>query len=115
MINAHIEPQVIKFEDKPAFAVLPWDTYQELVRNYVPDESDVWFPHEVVEANVIKGYNLLKSWRRYLGFTQSDAAMRAGMSQSEYAEFENQNSDIQSNTLEKLAMAFGIKVEQLIE
>ena len=115
MINAHIEPQIIKFEDKPAFAVLPWDVYHELVKNYVPDESDIWFPHEVVEANVLKGDNLLKSWREYLGLPQSEAAMRAGMSQFEYAELEDQKSNPQMKTLEKLAKAFGISIEQLIE
>ena len=81
----------------------------------VQDESDIWFPHEVVEANVLKGDNLLKSWREYLGLPQSEAAMRAGMSQSEYAELEDQKSNPQMKTLEKLAKAFGISIEQLIE
>ena len=58
---------------------------------------------------------MLKSWREYLGLTQSEAALKAGMSQSEYTELENPNSTPQTNTLEKLAKAFGISIEQLIE
>jgi len=29
-----------------------------LIKNYIPDESDVWFPQEVVEANVVRGDSL---------------------------------------------------------
>ncbi len=32
-MNLLTEPQVIKQGDKPAFAVVPWDVYQELVKN----------------------------------------------------------------------------------
>jgi len=39
--------------DKPAFAVIPWDEYQYLVSNQeTSDESEVWFPNDVVKANV---------------------------------------------------------------
>jgi HicA toxin of bacterial toxin-antitoxin, len=78
-MNVLTEPQVIKQDDKPAFAVIPWDVYQELVKNYIPDESDVWFPQEVVEANVVRGDSLLKAWREYLGLTQAEVAKRAGI------------------------------------
>ena len=70
-MNVLTEPQVIKQGDKLAFAVIPWDAYQELVKNYIPDESDVWFPQEVVEANVVRGDNLLKAWREHLGLNPS--------------------------------------------
>ena len=35
------------------------------------DESDMWFPQEVVEANVVRGDNLLKAWREHLGLNPS--------------------------------------------
>ena len=114
-MNAHIEPQVIKQGDKPAFAVIPWDTYQELVKNYIPDESDVWFPQEVVESNVVKGNSLLKAWREYLGLTQAEVASGAGMSQPAYARLEKLNANPRTATLRKLAKTLGLSLEQLTD
>ena len=104
-----------KQDDKPAFAVIPWDVYQELVKNYIPDESDVWFPQEVVEANVVRGDSLLKAWREYLGLTQAEVAKRAGMSQPAYAKLEKPGANPRTATLRKLAKALGISLEHLTE
>ena len=114
-MNVLTEPQVIKQDDKPAFAVIPWDVYQELVKNYIPDESDVWFPQEVVEANVVRGDSLLKGWREYLGLTQAEVAKRAGMSQPAYAKLEKPGANPRTATLRKLAKALGISLEHLTE
>jgi DNA-binding XRE family transcriptional regulator len=114
-MNALIEPQVIKQGEKPAFAVIPWDVYQELVKNYVPDESDVWFPQEIVEANVIRGDSLLKAWREYLGLTQAEVAKRAKMSQPAYAKIEKPGTNHRTTTLRKLSKALGISLEQLTD
>lgn len=114
-MNAHIDPQVIKQGDKPAFAVIPWDVYQELVKNYLPDESDVWFPQEVVEANVVRGDSLLKAWREHLGLTQTEVAKRAGMSQPAYAKLEKPGAHPRTATLRKLASALGISLKQLTD
>ncbi len=114
-MNALIEPQVIKHGDKPAFAVIPWDAYQELVKNYIPDESDVWFPQEVVEANVVRGDNILKAWREYLGLTQAEVARKAMISQPAYARLEKPGANPRTATLRKLAKALGISLEQLTD
>lgn len=114
-MNIPIEPQVIKQGDKPAFAVIPWDVYQEPVKNYVPDESEVWFPQEVVEANVVRGESLLKAWRDHLGLSQAEVAKRAGMSQPAYGKLEKPDARHRTNTLRKLAKALGITLEQLTE
>jgi DNA-binding XRE family transcriptional regulator len=114
-MNALIEPQVIKQGEKPAFAVIPWEVYQELVKNYVPDESDVWFPQEVVEANVVRGDSLLKAWREYLGLTQAEVAKRAKMSQPAYAKIEKPGTNPRTTTLRKLSKALGISLEQLTD
>ena len=114
-MNTLIEPQIIKQDDKPAFAVIPWDVYQDLVKNYVPDESEVWFPQEVVEANVVRGESLLKAWRDHLGLSQAEVARRAGMSQPAYGKLEKPDARPRTNTLRKLAKALGISLEQLTE
>jgi len=114
-MNVLTEPQVIKQDHKPAFAVIPWDDYQELVKNYTPDESDIWFPQEVVEANVVRGDSLLKAWREHLGLTQTEVANRAGMSQPAYAKLEKPDANPRTATLRKLAKALGISLEHLTE
>ena len=114
-MNALIEPQIIKVDDQPAFAVIPWDVYQELTQNYLPDESDVWFPQAVVEANVVRGDSLLKAWRDYRGLTQAQVAARAGMSQPAYARLEKATVQPRTATLRKLADALNVSLAQLTD
>lgn len=116
-MNAHTDPQIISQNGKPAFAVIPWNEYQALIRirNQIElDESDVWFPNEVVKANV-RGDSLIKAWREYFKLTQTELAAKAGMKQSALARLETSSVTPRKSTLVKLAKAMGISVEQLIE
>lgn len=106
--------QIIEQGGKPAFAVIPWDEYQALVDGMGPDESDVWFPHEVVKANV-RGDSLVKAWREYLGLTQAELAAKAGIKQPALARIERPDSNPRKSSLIKLADAMELTVEQLIE
>ena len=113
-MSAHIDPQIIKKDGKPAFAVIPWDEYNKLIHNQVEkDDSDVWFPNDVVKANV-RGDSLIKAWREYFGLTQTELAEKAGMKQSALARLEKSGS-ARTSTLKKLAEAMDISVEQLID
>lgn len=115
MITEHTNPQIIEYNGKPAFAILPWEEYQSLIKNQIePDESDIEFPHEVVAANVM-GDSLIKAWREHLGFTQADLAGKAGLAQPALARIERTDSNPRKSTLIKLAQAMGITVEQLID
>lgn len=114
-MNALIEPQIIKIDEKPAFAIIPWDVYEELTRHYIPDESDVWFPQEVVEANVVRGDSLLKAWRDYYELTQAEVAARAGMSQPAYARLEKSTAQARTATLRKVANALNLSLAQLVD
>ena len=114
-MSVHIDPQIIKQNGKPAFVVIPWNEYQELLHNQIEsDESDVWFPNEVVKANV-RGESLIKAWREYLKLTQAELATKAGMKQSALARLESNTVNPRKSTLQKLAEAMGISVEQLID
>ena len=114
-MTVHINPQVIIQDGRPAFAVLPWDEYQALLGNQLDrDEVDVWFPHEVVKANV-RGDCLIKAWREYFGLTQAELAARTGIKQSAIARLENNDTTPRTATLEKLARAMAIDIEQLID
>ena len=78
------------------------------------DEADIWFPHDVVKANV-KGDSLIKAWREHFGLTQEELAERAGIKQPALARLEKTESNPRKSTLKKIADAMGISLEQLIE
>lgn len=109
------KPQVIEQNGVPVFAVIPWDEYRELIENYTPDESDVWFPQDVVEANAVRGDSLMKAWREHFGFTQAEVAEKAGMSQPAYAKLEKPGARPRTSTLKKIADVLGLTLAQLSE
>jgi len=114
-MSTHTDPQIIKQNGKPLFVVIPWNEYQELIHKQIaPDESDVWFPNEVVKSNV-RGDNLIKAWRDYFKITQVELATKAGMKQSALARLESNSASPRKATLIKLAKAMEISVEQLID
>ena len=113
-MSAHIEPQIIMQDGKPAFAVIPWEQYQKLTRHDL-DEIDVWIPHEVVKANVISGASMIRAWREYFGMTQQELARRAGMTQPALARLEKSESKPRISTLKKIASAMDITLEQLAD
>ena len=114
-MSGHTDPQIIIQNGKPAFAIIPWDEYQELIHNQIKaDEADVWFPNKVVKANV-RGESLIKAWREYFKLTQEELAAKAGMKQSALARLEKSSVIPRKATLTKLAGAMGIGVEQLMD
>lgn len=76
----------------------------------IPDSPYV--PLEVVDRQVEDGVSKIRAWREYLGLTQKEVADRMGIEQPSYSKMENQTRP-RKTTLEKLAEALGITVEQL--
>ena len=101
--------QIIKKDGKPAFAVIPYEEYLSLL----PKDKDATVPHEVVGLIIKKGMNLVKAWRTHLGLTQREVAKRAGMSQAALSQMEKSTNEFRTKTLEKLARAMKLSVEQL--
>ncbi len=115
MITELIKPQVITQNNKPAFAVIPWDEYESLMNKQIePDESDIWFPNDVVKANV-RGDCLIKAWREHFGLTQDELAVKASLKQPALARLEKSDANPRKSTLKKIAEAMEITIEQLIE
>ena len=115
MTTVLIKPQVITQNDRPAFAVIPWDEYESLINNQIePDESNIWFPNDVVKANV-RGDSLIKAWREHLGLTQKELAAKAGIKQPALARLEKPDANPRKSTLKKIADAMDLTVEQLME
>ncbi len=107
-MSAHTNIQFIEQNGKPAFAVIPYEDYLRLL----PDE-EVSIPHEVVGLIVKKGMNLVKAWRVHLGMTQVEVATKAGISQAALSQMEKSDNELRSSTLEKLAEAMDLSVDQL--
>lgn len=110
-MSAHTNIQIIEQNGIPAFAVIPYEDYLKLV----PPDDDDYVPHEVVGLMVKKGYNTIKAWRTHLGLTQKEVAKRAGITQSALSQMESSDNEMRSATLEKLAMAMDLDVEQLTD
>jgi DNA-binding XRE family transcriptional regulator len=100
--------QFIEQNGKPAFAVIPYNEYLNLL-----PPKDFTIPHEVVGLVVRSGMNLAKAWRTHLGLTQAQVAKKAGISQAALSQMEKGEKNLRPKTLEKLAAAMGLDAEQL--
>jgi len=108
-MNTHINHQVIRDADGyPAFVVVPYDEY---IRQY--DRANDLVPNEVVGRIVMNGLTPTRAWREHLGLTQEEVANRAGMTQAALSQIESGGHKPRKTTLEKLAVALGITIEQL--
>ena len=111
-MNALTNPQIITNDGKPAFAVIPWDEYQELARQYT-ENNETWIPHEIVKATLLGDVSLIRAWREYFNLTQQELAERANLSQPALARLEKIDAKPRTSTLKKLATALDITVAQL--
>lgn len=109
-MKTRIDYQIIEQNGEPAFAVIP---YKDFVRLIAKPSKKNTLPHEVVRANVVNNVPLIRAWREYLGLTQADVAKRARITQAALSQLESSDAKPHKSTLEKLARALGLKVEQL--
>jgi DNA-binding XRE family transcriptional regulator len=108
-MNARTEFQVIVGTDgKPAFVVVPYDQFRRmrgaLAHGAVPDD--------VVHLAFDAGVTPMAAWREHFGLTQTAVAARIGVTQAAYAQMERVKQPRRA-TLEKVAAALGLDVEQL--
>jgi len=101
--------QIIKKDGKPAFVVIPYEEYLKLL----PQDQGITVPHEVVGLVIKREMNLLKAWRTHLGLTQKQVAKRAGISQAALSQMEKSTNELRTKTLEKLARAMDLSMDQL--
>ena len=108
-MNAPTEFQIIVGDDgKPAFVVIPYALFCELKGGV----SRSAVPHEVVTAAYERRITPMAAWREYLGLTQAELATRIGVAQPAYAQMERGKRPRKA-TLEKVAAAMGLEVDQL--
>ncbi|SEH98217.1 helix-turn-helix transcriptional regulator [Pseudomonas fuscovaginae UPB0736] len=105
-MNVPTDIQIINDANgQPAFVVIPYASYVAQ-----QTEADL-IPHEVV-SRIVDGATPIRAWREYLDLTQDEVAKRMGISQPAYAQQEAVAKPRKA-TREKIALAFGIKADQL--
>lgn len=112
-------PTILEAEGRPAFVVLPYDEYQQLVAAARPNAisprvpADDSVPHEVMSLKVANDWSLIRAWREYLGITQVEMARRLEIRQPTYAAMEAPDGRPRLATRRRIADALGVAAEQL--
>jgi DNA-binding XRE family transcriptional regulator len=114
-MSAPTDIQIIKQNGHPAFVVIPYDEYIKVFpeKPWIP-ENDL-IPHEVVGMVAKRGFTLIRAWREHLNLTQKEVAENMGISQAALSQMESGEKKLRKATLEKLAMAMGLSIEQIRE
>ncbi len=112
-MNKPTNVQIIKQEGHPVFAVIPYEDYVRIVRNTPKSPKSDNIPNDVVWLSIDKGYTLARAWREHLGLTQKEVAARMGISQAALSQMESGEKKLRKASLEKLAEALGVNIEQL--
>jgi DNA-binding XRE family transcriptional regulator len=120
--------QVIKQGDKPEWAVVPYETYLELVekaemlqdvQDYDSAKAalergdDELIPSEVVYA-ILDGENPIKAWREYRGLSQPEAAEKAGISVPYLSQLETNKRKGSLDVLSAIAKVLQVSLENIV-
>lgn len=118
---------ILKEDDRPAFAVLPYADYQRLLAA-AEDAADAdavraaetrlaageeVLPFAITER-LLDGENPLRVWRSHRGLTQAALAGRAGMSQHHVSLIEAGKRRGSAATLRRLADALGVDLDDIV-
>ena len=96
-------------------AELNFESAMDRLEKIVEQMESGKLPLEELIVRYDEGMNLVKAWRKYLGLTQAEVARRAAISQAALSQMERADSNLRNTTLEKLAKAMGLSVDQLTD
>lgn len=113
-MSAHTDIQFIMDQGKPAFVVLPYEEYVKIRKPFIPDDGES-VPNDVVWKTINENITLIRAWREYLGLTQQEVAGRMGVSQAALSQMESGEKKLRKASLEKIATALGLGIEQIRE
>jgi DNA-binding XRE family transcriptional regulator len=120
--------QVIKQGNKPEWAVVPYETYLQLVekaemlqdvQDYDSAKAalergdDELIPSEVVYA-ILDGENAIKVWREYRSMSQQEVAENAGISVPYLSQLENNKRKGSLEVLSALAKVLKVSLENIV-
>jgi len=106
--------QVITHHGVPVAVVVPYEEYTAVFATEAAQEAqEPTVPHEVAVRVLKEQISPIRAWREYLGLTQTDVAVRMGVSQSAFAQMEAPETKPRMSTLKKVAAALGVAPAQL--
>jgi DNA-binding XRE family transcriptional regulator len=120
--------QVIKQGNKPEWAIVPYETYLQLVekaemlqdiQDYDSAKAalergdDELVPSEVVYA-ILDGENAIKVWREYRGLSQQEAAEKAGISVPYLSQLETNKRKGSIDVLTAIAKVLHVSLENIV-
>jgi DNA-binding XRE family transcriptional regulator len=120
--------QVIKQGNKPEWAVVPYETYLQLVekaemlqdvQDYdsakaaLEHGDDELVPSEVVYA-ILDGENPIKVWREYRFLSQHEAAEKAGISVPYLSQLETNKRKGSLDVLTAIAKVLNVSLENIL-
>lgn len=120
--------QIIKKGDKPEWAVVPYETYLQLVekaeilldiQDYDSAKAalergeDELIPSEIVYA-ILDGENAIKVWREFRGISQQELAEKAGISVPYLSQLETSKRTGSLEVLSSVARALNLSLENIV-
>jgi DNA-binding XRE family transcriptional regulator len=123
-MNKQRKPQIIRGRDgHPAFAVVPWADYLELLGPDTLSDEELFdvaelareelFPAEVVDR-LIAGENPIRVFRRYRGMTQEQLARLAGTNPVYISQIERMKRRGSLDLNRRLAKALDVDIDDLV-
>ena len=120
--------QIIKKDDKPEWAIVPYETYLQLVekaemlldiQDYDSAKAalergeDELIPSEIVYA-ILDGENAIKVWREFRGMSQQELAEKAGISVPYLSQLETSKRTGSLEVLSSVAKALNLSLENIV-
>lgn len=120
--------QIIKQGNKPEWAVVPYETYLQLVekaemlqdvQDYDSAKAalergeDELVPSDVIYA-ILDGENPIKAWREYRGLSQQETAQKAGISVLYLSQLEKNKRKGSLDVLTAIARVLSVSLEQIV-
>jgi DNA-binding XRE family transcriptional regulator len=116
----NLHPTFLEADGKPAFVVLPYAEYLNLIRaQSVPAASDTripadgTIPHEVIVLMTDNDWSIIRAWREYLGVTQTEMAARLDIRQPSYSAMEAPEARPRKTTRTRIATVLGLQRDQV--
>lgn len=107
--------QTVVRDGQPVYVLVPIEDWERVRPLLERERRGLGIPQAVVEAHVLHDVPLLRAWREHLGMTQQQVAEAARMQQSALARLESGANQPRKATLQRLAEAMGLTVEQVVE
>lgn len=120
--------QIIKSDGAPAFAVIPYQEYLELlekleeaddikaadeVRYRIHNEREETLPAHVVRE-LVHSEHSIRVWREYRGLTLQALADRVGISKSYLSQIESGNRSGSADVLKRIAAELHLTLDDIV-